>query len=758
MQDIMEDIIEDSNIIFDLIIKKQFTELFNYIKNNPNIDLDVYDKFNNYLIQYLVTYNLTDIISYILENRNIRLDILDNDGRNLLYIPIKFNYIELLEILINYDKKNIGISIYDIRDMQGYTGLFYAVIFNNIVALKILYKENANVSNVDNMGNNIYMIALQYKRTKMVIYLLKHELNKNQNILTNYINTNGESILQSIIIYEDNDMKDLLQLLLKYTHFIKLIVNNKEIEYGLTALHQCVILNKNTIANELLLLGANLNQSDFLGNTSIHYAMIEKNYNFLFDIIIQDNYINFNNINFNNMNLNGDTPLHILLEQDINKMIEDHKYLTMLQHIILNTNINIQNNIGVTPLFLIVQKNLWLEESIKNILINGKIHLNLFITNKENLNIIDIVESKTKKLFIDMVVDSYYNVLKNTTKELTVPWEKYCATNNIKELIALSKNKNKKYTSDVYCKEYIKDMILSKKRSIPFYNNIELSIDSGIYKEGCFYTGSVIDILFGLIYLFREHSTIELILEYPLTENKELENYYTKLGINYNYKIDFSNIEIIWSYMKLILLTNFNSILNSKISSSKQFIIIPLGIEVATGSHANIIIIDKKNKTIERFEPNGSNYPRGLYYNPELLDSILYHKFLSITKLNEYKYIKPSEYLPVIGFQILETLETDTCKKIGDPNGFCAVWCVWWADQRITNYNIKPNILAEELITQIKLANKSFKNLIRNYSINIVKTRDMFLEKYKLTIDDWMGNNYTKKQVNSIEQDIIQLF
>jgi hypothetical protein len=31
---------------------------------------------------------------------------------------------------------------------------------------------------------------------------------------------------------------------------------------------------------------------------------------------------------------------------------------------------------------------------------------------------------------------------------------------------------------------------------------------------------------------------------------------------------------------------------------------------------------------------------------------------------------------------------------IGDPNGFCALWCIWWADIRISN----PNIPREKLV------------------------------------------------------------
>ena len=55
---------------------------------------------------------------------------------------------------------------------------------------------------------------------------------------------------------------------------------------------------------------------------------------------------------------------------------------------------------------------------------------------------------------------------------------------------------------------------------------------------------------------------------------------------------------------------------------------------------------------IKRFEPNGSDYPFKFNYNPFLLDSLLENKFENLFHENTI-YLKPSEYLPKIGFQLL---------------------------------------------------------------------------------------------------------
>ncbi len=734
-----------TNKIFDLIKNKQFDELLVFIKDDKSLDLDIYDNNNNYLIQYIVMYNAFNILKFILEHRNIRLDIIDTDGRNLLYYPIKYDYYDILKMIIEYDSKNIGVSILDVRDNMGYSGFHYSIIFNNIKAFNLLYSSTI-INTVDSKNNNIYMICLQYKRGNILISILENEIKKNHNI-NHFINNNGESILQSAVNYDD--MK-VVNYILNNTDFLVQIINNQENEYGLSILHQCIVLHYNEIVIKLIKNGANINLSDFLGNTPLHYAVIEKNYNIL------EYMINNNDLLYSETNMNGNTPLHLLIEEDIinltiiDKMKYQYDMYSILLKMIKNTNLNIMNNYGNTILHYIVKKNLWTLSEVKDILINH--NLNIFIVNKEDESPFSL--NKTDE-FINIVIDSYYNTLikiKDNDK-LIEPWEKYCSMKDKEKLLKVLNKKDSDKDITYYCKNAIRKQILEKHRSMPTYTELLLNIDSGIYTEGCFYTGSTIDILFGLYYLHK-NKNVTLILDYPLTHNKEIESYYTKMGLNYSFKMEFSNIEIVWSFMKLIYPTNFDSILLDKIKNSNQFIVIPLGIEVTKGSHANIIIIDTIYKKIERFEPNGKNPPRGFYYNPELLNTLLITKFNHI--LPEYTYIQPSDYLPTIGFQILETIDEDKCKKIGDPNGFCAVWCIWWAEMKITYKDVDSKKLAEQLITQIKFSNKSFKKIIRNYSINIVKLRDEFINKYNITIDDWIVGNYDEQIITNLEKDILE--
>jgi ankyrin repeat protein len=711
--------------IFNLIKKKKFTDLFNLIKSKKIKNFDIKDDNYNFLIQYIINYNLEDVLSLIVEramdkNTNFRIDILDTDGRSILYNCIKYNYVNLIKILLKYNSSNIGIPIIDIKDKLGLTALHYSVIFNNFDSFKILLDYDADPYLNNNEGYNVFITALVYKRNNMLEYLL----NKNYDL--HFVNNNGETILQVAVSYQNNLIINIL--LTKDIEF-----NNINTEFGLSVLHQSIINNNFDLFKKLLAKkDIDYNLPDFYGNTPLHYILMDGYYNYLEPLFEKSE------IKFNVSNLNGEIPLHILLESDNFNTISSK----ILNKIILESDLNLQNNNGVSCLMLIIRNELL--SKFKSIIQLKP--LNVFIQDNNNQQI------ELNNEIIEVLVNSYYNQIKINKEELLVDWEKWCSIDNYDKLKNIIKHKSGLNNSESICKEKIKEVILGEKRSIPKLTNIDITFDNGIFVDNCFYTGSPIDILFGLYFLYQKFSSsgLSLILDYPLSVNLNLEKYYQKLGLAYPYKLDFSNIEIIWSYQKMFLPTYFDEvIINYK---NSKYIVIPIGIETSKGAHANILFWDVGNKTIERFEPNGANYPLSLNYNPKLLDNMLEERFKYID--NEIKYLRPKDFLPPIGFQLLESLETSKCKRISDPNGFCGVWCIWWIYQRMNNIKIEGWKLATEIIKQIKFDNQSFKTIIRNFSKNITDIRDSFLSKQKLDINDWIVGNYTEEQLTILEKDI----
>lgn len=189
---------------------------------------------------------------------------------------------------------------------------------------------------------------------------------------------------------------------------------------------------------------------------------------------------------------------------------------------------------------------LFLEYS--DILINKE--LNIFIYDKNNISIYDLIEKEShKNIIISIIVDSYYNLLITNKKKLKIDWEIWCGNNISDKIKTINKLKN----NIEICKQKIKEIIINEKKSIPNIALLNIVIDNGIFVNTCYYTGNTIDILFGILFLYNKYKNngINLVLQYPLTKNEDLLLYYKSIGLDFDYKLDFVNFEILWSFQKL---------------------------------------------------------------------------------------------------------------------------------------------------------------------------------------------------------------
>jgi hypothetical protein len=320
---------------------------------------------------------------------------------------------------------------------------------------------------------------------------------------------------------------------------------------------------------------------------------------------------------------------------------------------------------------------------------------------------------------------------------------------------------------DKSCKSLIKKKILELirkveagedikciEKSFPMRRSITcVSISEGSKNDHCTFTGSTLDILVGLIFLLKKHKNVCASLNKNFSQNKDLCGFYKSIGILMNTKCEFLNFEIVWVHQRLYLMEGFYDHFKKCLSKNKQFIIIPVGIEMREGSHAGYLIYDNVSKEVERFEPHGSTTPPGLYYNPKLLDEILEARFKTID--DEIKYIKPSDYLPKVGFQLMDIGENKK-RRIGDPIGFCALWCIWYVDMRLTYREINRKDLVKILLKIIRSQNISFRNMIRNYGKFITDARDTILRSSKMDINDWLNDQYTDVQINTVMNQLNQ--
>ena len=365
---------------------------------------------------------------------------------------------------------------------------------------------------------------------------------------------------------------------------------------------------------------------------------------------------------------------------------------------------------------------------------------NIYIINKKHQTPLSLVDNKNINLFIDTIASSFLYLLKdkNINNKWAIKWQNECATNKI---------------NDTKCLNIIKKYIIDNKSSVP-QKIKHYCINFNIPSKNLLttFTGITLDVITSYIYLIKKYNMLSTSITENFITNDEIYNYYKKIGIIKNLNNEYLNFEIFWIFQNIFFPSNIESIVEIFLKNDKQILAIPIAIEIDDNSHANILIIDKFYKTIERFEPNGSEEPNGLYYNKNLLDYSLKSYFLKLFK--DYEYLHPYDFLPIIGFQFYETTENKKMKRIGDPGGFCVAWCVWYLEQRL-KYLVEPKQLANKLIIKIRVKDISFKNLIRNYANEILIERDNILNLLKFDINDIINDNLSNEDLQKIQNMIL---
>ena len=136
--------------------------------------------------------------------------------------------------------------------------------------------------------------------------------------------------------------------------------------------------------------------------------------------------------------------------------------------------------------------------------------------------------------------------------------------------------------------------------------------------------------------------------------------------------------------------------------------------------HANMIIYNFKNKTIEYFEPYG-NHDSDASLHKILKEELCWN--------TGFSYLEPKDYLPVASFQFLAFENNEYEQKPGDFGGYCMAWCFWYLEHRILNPSINPRRLVQKLIDKILRGKYNLVEYIRNYANSLYKNQIAILKK-----------------------------
>lgn len=721
-----------------ILFKKQIEDV---IKSNDMFDINVKDDNYHYFLTYAVLFNQIDLVKFLVDN-NAKIDIVDKYDRSILFDAINHSYYEIIELLLELNKNTIGVSILDTRDRDMRIPLHYAIENQNVRIVKLLLEYGSNVNITDRNGYNSLHLAVKSRNYSICEYIIDKIADVNSRYKT------GESALH---IACNLQLVDIVKLLIKYN----IDTNIKDYDNEITPLHYAVLLKNIEICVLLLKTNIYINTQDVYGNTPLHYAVME-DYFEIFTLLTSHS----NSINYNLWNIEGDIIGHLILKTKSDRIFD---YLNI---ILDKTNVSLQDNKGNTCLHYLIKDNIW--EQYYDVLVRKR--LDIFVRDSTGKLLIDLVEKDKYEKFINMVIESYLYRLRNRDELWYYQWENICSkkfndlTNKDIKDLGIENNIN---AFDSKCKNIIKDKLFKLlddvkngviincyDKSFPMKRAIMcIDVNEGTKLDQCTFTGSTLDVLIGLIYLLNKHKNTCSTLSKDFSQNTELCSFYKSIGIIMNSKCEFLNFEIVWVHQKLYLTKGFYEEFKKCIDNNKRFIIIPLGIELREGSHAGYLIYDHEKKEVERFEPHGSTIPIGLYYNPSQLDELLETRFKRIDK--DIKYIRPSEYLPKIGFQIIDVSETKR-KRIGDPAGFCALWSIWYVDMRLTYTDIDRGQLVKILIDNIKSKNISFKNMIRNYATDIINIRNNIFNKSQMDINDWLNDQYTDEQINNVLVSLVE--
>lgn len=215
----------------------------------------------------------------------------------------------------------------------------------------------------------------------------------------------------------------------------------------------------------------------------------------------------------------------------------------------------------------------------------------------------------------------------------------------------------------------VKESILINKRLKDKYKIIDVPLEKKENK-GTEETSGFID------YHYQKLDNISEFLA-KISENNDC---YVDDNLTIEYDIETKNIKSLYSTLEYFK----NKIYQNK---NKRFIAITFNVQLITFSHANIILIDNKNKNIEFFEPHGHKEEESTL---EGIKGAYLQKSKSIKKfidkiLPDYKFINVSEIFKQEGFQM----------KYDARHGYCVTWSILYSHYRLLNPDIKLDVIIQ---------------------------------------------------------------
>jgi len=597
----------------------------------------------------------------------------------------------------------------------------YLIKLNNIDGLKLnkweIYIETCE-------GLNGFNLAAQHQNTKILEYLIEtypeyiYNRNSNKNLFTVKLDAtnfaplmnkypkldwykllhNASPIHNQVIVYIIFNL-NYKQL----SSFLKVYKNKPSLNNPLL---QSIIYSDLLTQDEKIKILDNYSETDLnvkleRNGHGLIITALQENYDKIVDYLLSRN-IDLKYYTF----IKSKSPLLLAIYYDImnnkilfspkifNKIKTDTKYLKIFDHYL--------NNIAHSCLFARRNRNEQIDLTIPIIYCELEIlkYFDNDIWNQLNIDKISPLE-----LLIGLDYDIFSKII---------------IENNIAidpDIIKKIQDENK-----VYYKKWLK---LYKNQPIYIKPINDIIILNNKYIHHTLFRSTFIDTGIFIIYLHDKYKELFIPnMESYLIKNLTFDNTMPHID-NMMYKENiFPWIISYYSNTEYYIHPYLNNLINAQKqnnNNNKRFGMVYLSLAYDTIFHANVLIYDFKNLTIERFEPYG---------NSELIehdvDDVLEEE---LTWSTGFSYLRPKDFLPFNGFQTLSDENNYLNLKRGDFGGFCLAWCLWYVESKLINQNISSDILVIKLIHKINSSEHKFNEYIRNYSSKINEHRIKFIKK-----------------------------
>jgi ankyrin repeat protein len=584
---------------------------------------------------------------------------------------------------------------------------------------------------VDEYDENIFIILAKSKRYKLLLdniqTLMKapnlfnvwFHKNKMSNTTGHYLisQTNDVTWLTKLIdicpdyiMLQNNALNSILHVMISQHHpktikILKLIPLKQLEQYKQPLIMACVVFDNFEVMEYLHNIGYNLHTCTINGTTPLELAMTSKKYETVKTLLKCGYDVNFTTNN--NFNFIGSTET-VLTNVDAFKLIEDklnyhfqNNYLETIAHICVSPLYNLQ--VPSYTLYVILEAS--------------------------NLNIQDI-ENNTVWHYIMNRPPEQYKQLNNVDKlELIKRLTKKCPPktqlrNNYNQSIKNVSNQKGgqlKHISDIKAKRKIQQ----KLKKIPYAQNTVYKPDA--VTRTCY-----------LIHYLNNHDVsttlVNKLPNFPMSFlNKQVLDLAKMIEVNTTIYTPLFYYELFWINANINYFPKALDVKSAfdKTKTNLVFWYLTTTTDGNDALHANIIILNKKEKYVIRFDPHGAtNFLKHYSTGTQELDNALKEYFYIICP--ECKYVFPNEFNYKFGYQSISDEDNLALRKIGDPDGYCFAWCYWFLDLTINNQNKTPSELIDLGMETLMNSEYTILDQIRNYAMMMNKEREKILSKMKI--------------------------